>query len=51
MRRAHRELLPALSFVYGITGDDLETMPFGEVSEYVEQLPKLLKLKLRIPDG
>lgn len=39
MRRLYRRLLPALTRFYDIKPWDLDDMPYGEVLEYIAQLP------------
>jgi hypothetical protein len=36
-----RRLLPELSYWFGVTGDDVDRMPYGELDEYVTRLSNL----------
>jgi hypothetical protein len=42
MRRVLRRQLPALTRCYGIAPWDVDRLTYGEVVEYLEQLPDLL---------
>lgn len=43
MRRALRKVLPALSYHFDIKGDDLASMPFGEINAYLDALHELTR--------